>query len=97
MNIFRMTDTVTRGSARELLLGAARRRFASDGALGATLEEIRADAGVSAGALYHHFADKRELAGALYAETLAGFQAGFSAALDANADAEAGVLSLIHI
>jgi len=43
----------------------ARRRFASDGAIAATLDEIRRDADVSVGALYHHFPDKPALAAAV--------------------------------
>ncbi|HEY7935063.1 MAG TPA: TetR/AcrR family transcriptional regulator [Solirubrobacteraceae bacterium] len=78
-------------SARERLLGAALLRFDREGALGATLEEIRADAGVSVGALYHHFADKRALAGSLYLRTLEGFQESFRALLDRHPDAEEGV------
>jgi AcrR family transcriptional regulator len=78
-------------SARERLLAAALQRFARDGALAATLDEIRVDAGVSVGALYHHFADKSALAGALYVETLHGYQDGFVAVLEAHPDAEGGV------
>ncbi len=85
-----------RTSARERLLAAALERFHRNGALGATLEEIRTDAGVSVGALYHHFADKRELAGALYLETLARFQEGFCAVLDSHAKAPDGVRAAVH-
>jgi AcrR family transcriptional regulator len=77
--------------ARERLLDAALARFDADGTLAATLEDIRRDAGVSVGALYHHFPDKTTLAGALYADRLADFQDGFIAVLRANAGAEAGV------
>jgi AcrR family transcriptional regulator len=40
------------------LLETARRRFAADGAIAATLDEIRRDAEASVSALYHHFPDK---------------------------------------
>jgi AcrR family transcriptional regulator len=80
-----------RGQARQRLLVAALRRFEADGAVGATLEDIRTDAGVSTGALYHHFPDKAALAAALYAELLDDFQQGFLTALRANPDAAAGV------
>jgi len=82
-------------SARERLLAAALQRFTRDGALAATLDEIRADAGVSVGALYHHFADKAALAGALYVETLRGYQDGFLAVLDAHPGAEDGVRAVV--
>jgi AcrR family transcriptional regulator len=78
-------------SARGRLLGAALARFAADGALGATLEDIRSEAGVSVGAFYHHFPDKSRLASALYAELTSDFQDGFLAELRAHSDAEAGV------
>ncbi len=86
-----MTEPRRSGSARERLLTAALARFDADGALGATLEDIRRDAGVSVGALYHHFPDKAGLAGALYAELNADFQDGFLAELRSHAGAEAGV------
>ncbi len=80
-------------SARERLLSAALERFEADGALAATLEDIRRQAGVSVGALYHHFPDKAGLAAALYDELARGFQEGFLAELRAHADAEDGVKS----
>ncbi len=87
--------TVTPPNARERLLDAALQRFARDGALAATLEEIRGDAGVSVGALYHHFADKSALAGALYVQTLRRYQEGFIAVLDAHPGAEDGVRAAV--
>jgi AcrR family transcriptional regulator len=78
-------------AVRERLLAAALARFDADGALGATLEDIRRDAGVSVGALYHHFTDKTALAGALYAELTGDFQDGFLSELRAHSDAEDGV------
>src|SRR5271154_6508907 len=76
--------------ARERLLRAALQRFEEDGALAATLEDIRREAGVSVGALYHHFPDKAGLAAALYGELARGFQEGFVAELRAHAGAEDG-------
>jgi AcrR family transcriptional regulator len=91
------TSTPPRGradaSARGRLLDAALARFAADGALAATLEDIRRDAGVSVGAFYHHFPDKSRLAAALYAELTKDFQDGFLAELRAHSDAEGGVKS----
>ena len=52
----------------------ARRRFAADGAIAATLDEIRRDADVSVGALYHHFPDKPALAAAVYAQVMSEYQ-----------------------
>jgi len=77
--------------ARDRLLRAALSRFDAEGTLGATLEDIRRDAGVSAGALYHHFPDKRGLAAAIYVELTGQFQDGFLAELRTHSGAEEGV------
>ncbi len=77
--------------ARERLLAAALARFAAEGALAATLEDIRGDAGVSVGALYHHFPDKQALATALFVELTGEFQDGFTAELRAHPGAEEGI------
>jgi AcrR family transcriptional regulator len=69
----------------------ARRRFAVDGALAATLDEIRCDADVSVGALYHHFPDKPALAAAVYAEVMSEYQAGFTTMLRRHDTAESGI------
>ena len=63
--------------ARDRLLQVARRRFAVDGALVPTLDEVRREAEVSVGALYHHFPDKPALAAAVYAQLISEYQAGF--------------------
>jgi AcrR family transcriptional regulator len=81
----------SRPLARDRLLAAALARFDADGALGATLEDIRRDADVSVGALYHHFPGKTALAAALYAELTGEFQEGFLAELRAHSGAEDGV------
>lgn len=83
--------------ARRRLLDAALARFAADGALAATLDEIRAEAGVSVGALYHHFADKTALAGALYVETLARYQEALLATLAEHDGAEEGVRAVVDL
>lgn len=77
--------------ARGRLLQAARRRFAADGAIAATLDEIRREAEVSVGALYHHFPDKPALAAAVYAQVMSEYQAGFVAMLRRHGTAEGGI------
>jgi AcrR family transcriptional regulator len=69
----------------------ARRRFAVDGALAATLDEVRREADVSVGALYHHFPDKPTLAAAVYAQLMSEYQAGFIAMLRGHHTAEGGI------
>ncbi|OBA80256.1 TetR family transcriptional regulator [Mycobacterium sp. 1164966.3] len=80
-----------KSDARGKLLEVARRRFAVDGALAATLDEVRREAEVSVGALYHHFPDKPALAAAVYAEVMSEYQAGFVAMLRKHATADGGI------
>jgi AcrR family transcriptional regulator len=77
--------------ARGRLLQTARRRFAADGAIAATLDEIRRDAEVSVGALYHHFPDKPALAAAVYAQVMSEYQGSFVAMLRGHDTAESGI------
>lgn len=57
-----------RGDAtRQQLLDAAAAVFTERGYAGATTKEIARRAGVSEGTIYRHFADKRELFGAVFA------------------------------
>ncbi|WP_306364494.1 TetR/AcrR family transcriptional regulator [Nocardia sp. CC227C] len=76
---------------RDRLLLAAERQFAEYGALDATLSRIRADAGASVGALYHHFPDKAELYRQVWANALADYQRHFWSAVGDSADAESGI------
>jgi AcrR family transcriptional regulator len=77
--------------ARDRLLQVARRRFAVDGPLVPTLDEVRREAEVSVGALYHHFPDKPALAAAVYAQLIIEYQAGFVAMLRDHDTAEGGI------
>jgi len=76
---------------RTRVIEAARRRFAADGALSATLDEVRRDAKVSVGALYHHFPDKLALATAVYAQVIGEYQAGLLEVLRGQDTAEGGI------
>ena len=73
------------------MMETARRRFAADGAIAATLDEIRRDADVSVGALYHHFPDKPALAAAVYAQLMGEYQGSFVAMLRRHDTAEGGI------
>jgi AcrR family transcriptional regulator len=85
------TGTAAAPNARRRLLDAARRRFAADGPLAPTLDEVRRDADVSVGALYHHFPDKYGLAAAVYVDVLLEYQQGFLAMLRLQPTAEGGI------
>jgi len=83
----RRTQAKRSAATRAALLAAARPLFAERGYAGVGTEEIVRAAGVTRGALYHHFAGKRELFAAVY-EALEAEIAGRIAtgALAANAD-----------
>ncbi len=78
-------------SARERLLRAALQRIGAEGVVAVSLDEIRREAGVSVGALYHHFADKTALLDALFLELTEDFQAGFLAELRSHSAADTGI------
>jgi AcrR family transcriptional regulator len=79
---------VTTAPARDRLLIAALDRFGTNGPVAVSLEDVRIQAGVSVGALYHHFSDKTALIDALYVELSEDFQTGFLAELRRHATAE---------
>jgi len=57
----RRTQAERAADTRDALIAAARPLFASPGFADVSMETIVRDAGVTRGALYHHFADKTEL------------------------------------
>ena len=62
----RRTQAERAADTRETLIAAGRSLFANRGFADAALETIVRDAGVTRGALYHHFADKTELFAAVF-------------------------------
>ena len=66
MNAARRTQAERAAETRDALIGAARPLFAAQGFADAALEAIVRAAGVTRGALYHHFADKTELFAAVF-------------------------------
>ena len=64
----RRSHAERRAATRRALLDAARALFAEKGYAGVTVEEVVRRAGVTRGALYHHFEDKRLLFGAVVEE-----------------------------
>jgi AcrR family transcriptional regulator len=83
----RRTQAERSESTRGALVGAARRLFAERGFAGVGTEEIVRAAGVTRGALYHHFEDKRDLFEAVYVQIEAELAEQIAAgALAANAE-----------
>lgn len=62
----RRVDTMEEN--RNKLLAAARRAFASKGFSASSMDELTADVGLTRGALYHSFGDKKGLLGAVVAQ-----------------------------
>lgn len=83
-------------SARDRLLSAALRKLATQSPVAVSLEDIRREAGVSVGALYHHFTDKEALIDALYLELTHQVQEDFLSELRAHQSAEDGVRAIVH-
>ena len=106
MNALHMAPTGTRPrsrsrapavTARERLLAAALDCFAYEPPVSVNLEDIRRQAGVSVGALYHHFTDKAALVDALYLELTRRVQEEFVAELRAQSSAEDGVKAVVRL
>ena len=74
-------------ATRRAIVAAARRRFGEVGFAGTTLDDVAAEAGVTKGALYHHFRGKADLFLAVYDEVEAELNAAGMAAGLAGTDA----------
>ncbi len=83
-------------TTRERLIDSATHRFAAEGVLGTTLEDVRSDADASVGAVYHHFPDKEALVDAVRERALGDFQAAFAAELERHRDAEEGIRAMVR-
>jgi AcrR family transcriptional regulator len=85
-------DTAQRRSQRRrAILDAALSAFGEHGVAGTSIEEIRRRSGASVGSIYHHFRGKDELAGALYLNGLADYQAGFISVLIGSSSTRSGI------
>ena len=62
------TQSERRAATRQRLLAVATERFATDGYENTPTERILDGAGVSRGAMYHHFSSKRELFEAVFVQ-----------------------------
>jgi AcrR family transcriptional regulator len=57
----KINDSDYHKSTRDRILAIATKHFAKHGYLGTSLEQVVKEAGVTRGALYHHFSDKHDL------------------------------------
>lgn len=76
---------------RERLLDATVARLADGGAPAVSIAGVRADVGVSVGAIYHHFPDRQALFDAAWLRCIASHQRALLAAVEKSADARAGI------
>jgi AcrR family transcriptional regulator len=74
-------------ATRRALLDAARQRFGTRGFGGTSLDDVAADAGVTKGALYHHFRGKEHLFLSVYDEVESDLSAHSLAAAAQGSDA----------
>lgn len=85
MQVEKRTQEDRRAATRRALLEAARTLFAAKGYAATATPEIVAAAGVTRGALYHHFADKQ----ALFAAVVEAEHAAIAGAVESATDGEA--------
>jgi AcrR family transcriptional regulator len=78
-------------ATKRALLAAARRRFGTSGFAGTSLDDVAAEAGVTKGALYHHFRSKEHLFLAVYDQVEGELSAHGIAAAAGGADAVDGL------
>lgn len=76
---------------RQQILAAGLRCFLEHGVGATTVDDIRQRCGASVGSFYHHFANKVEVAAALYLETLEGYQRAFLRELRSHERAQRGI------
>jgi len=82
------TKAAQREATRAKLLGVARELFGERGYAGVGTEEIVAAAGVTRGALYHHFADKTELFAAVFEQVEGEMAARMAEAIAASRESD---------
>src|SRR2546429_7956252 len=88
MPVSRRTQAERSAETREALIAAARSLFAVNGYADVSLEAIVRTAGVTRGALYHHFADKTELFAAVFEQVEGEVAARMGAAITAAQQAD---------
>ena len=78
-------------TARTRIIDSARGAFAEHGLIAASIADVSTASHASVGSIYHHFAGKEGLAGAVYVAALRDFQASFAAAVTRSRSPDDGV------
>lgn len=86
---------ISRDPTGDRVLAAALKLFDEAGYSATGIEDIRLQAEVSIGSIYHRYGSKEGIAGALYLRALRDFQRGLLHALSAADGAEAGVRAAV--
>jgi AcrR family transcriptional regulator len=85
-----------RGEAlRKLVLATALERFSTDGYFNTSIHDIRGEAGVSIGSIYHHFGHKEALARALHEDLLQRMDVGIEKAIARASSCRSGCEGII--
>jgi AcrR family transcriptional regulator len=82
---------------RGQVLQTALRLFSERGYFNTSIHDIRKEAGVSIGAIYHHFGNKENLARALYDELVARMEHSIAEAVAANGDCRSRCRGIILV
>lgn len=89
------TPLPDRSPRRRAILDAALECFTDHGYAATSISDVLASAGASTGSLYHFFRGKRDLAAALYLESVDDYQTGFLNVLSAEPTAEGGIKQVV--
>jgi AcrR family transcriptional regulator len=81
---------------RRDILSASLRCFLRHGVDAATIEQIRAGSGASAGSIYHHFGSKQGIAVALYVEGQAELAEVFRSAMTGQSSLKEGIAAIVR-
>ena len=90
-----MSRKATSARRRTAILAAALACFQAKGVRATTIGDVHRQAGVSVGSIYHHFADKQQLARTAYVEGLQAYQSALLQELVHYRTARAGIESII--
>ncbi|HEY4004997.1 MAG TPA: TetR/AcrR family transcriptional regulator [Pseudonocardia sp.] len=92
----RLSQAERREATRAALLAAGRELFAEHGAAAVSAEQLVANAGVSRGAMYHHFHDKNDLFRAVFEQLEEQLCAELTSRIDAAPSPVEGLMQAVE-